>query len=72
VGDDGRDRREGVSMGSPVGDKGTVEVRLRFWRNRDPYGKRGHRESGAYLPEDLVWPAGTVYVPSQAHAPSTG
>lgn len=31
----------------------------------------GHR-SGEYLPDGLVWPAGTVYVPKQAHAPGTG
>jgi hypothetical protein len=53
-------------------DKGTVEVRLRFWRNRDPSGRGGHRESGVYLPDGFVWPAGTVYVPRQPHAPSTG
>ncbi len=53
-------------------DKGTVEVRLRFWRNRDPAGKGGYRKSGAYLPEGLVWPTGSVYVPRQPHAPGTG
>jgi hypothetical protein len=59
-------------VSSPDEEKGTVEVRLRFWRNRDPEGKGGHRGSGDYLPEGLVWPAGTVYVPKQPHAPSTG
>jgi hypothetical protein len=49
---------------------GTVEVRLRFWRNRAPSGEGGHRESGDYLPTGLVWPAGTVYVPKQEHAPN--
>lgn len=55
-----------------AGDRGTVEVTLRFWRNRDPSGKGGHRGSGAHLPDGLVWPAGTVYVPKQPHVPSTG
>jgi hypothetical protein len=50
---------------------GTVEVRLRFWRNRHPSGKGGHRGSGTYLPDGLVWPAGTVSVPRQPHASST-
>lgn len=59
-------------MGSPEDRKGTVEVRLRFWRNRAPSGQGGHRESGDYLPDGLVWPAGSVYVPKQTHAPSTG
>jgi hypothetical protein len=52
-------------------EKGTVVVTLRFWRNRDPSGKGGHRQSGDYLPDGLVWPAGTVYVPRQPHAPAT-
>ncbi len=59
-------------MGSQEDRKGTVEVSLRFWRNRDPSGKGGHRGSGAYLPDGLVWPAGTVSVPKQPYAPSTG
>ena len=58
-------------MNSQEDEKGTVEVRLRFWRNRDPSGKGGHRGSGAYLPDGLVWPAGTVEVLKQTHAPST-
>lgn len=59
-------------MDSSEDRKGTVEVTLRFWRNRDPSGKkRGHRGSGDYLPDGLVWPAGTVSVPRQRHAPST-
>ncbi len=59
-------------MSSPEDQKGTVEVTLRFWRNRAPSGKGGHRASGDYLPVGLVWPAGTVNVPKQKHAPSTG
>jgi hypothetical protein len=51
--------------------KGTVEVRLRFWRNRDPSGAGGHRGSGDYLPDGLIWPAGTVYVPKQPHVDLT-
>jgi hypothetical protein len=58
-------------MSSQEDEKGTVVVTLRFWRNRDPSGKGGHRESGDYLPDGLVWPAGTVYVPRQPHATST-
>jgi hypothetical protein len=58
-------------MSTQEGRKGTVEVRLRFWRNRDPSGKGGFRRSGEYLPDGLVWPAGTVSVPRQPHAPST-
>lgn len=46
---------------------GMVEVRLRFWRNRDPSGKGAFRGSGDYLPEGLVWPTGTVEVPKQQH-----
>jgi hypothetical protein len=59
-------------MGSQEDRKGTVEVRLRFWRNRGPSGKGGHHKTGEYLPDGLVWPAGTVSVPKQPHAPSTG
>jgi hypothetical protein len=62
---------EGPSIGSEEERKRRVEVRLRFWRNRDPSGKGGHRRSGDYLPDGLVWPAGTVSVPRQPHAPST-
>jgi hypothetical protein len=52
--------------------KGTVEVTLRFWRNYDPSNvKKGHRGSGGHLPEGLVWPAGTVEVLKQTHAPSS-
>jgi hypothetical protein len=47
-------------------------VRLRFWRNCDPSGKDGHRGTGDYLPPGLVWPAGTVEVLRQDHAPGTG
>lgn len=46
---------------------GTVEVRLRFWRNRDPSGKGAFRGSGDYLPDGLVWPTGMVEVPKQQH-----
>lgn len=59
-------------MAEQEGRSGTVEVRLHFWRNRDPSGKGGHHGSGDYLPDGLVWPAGTVRVPKQPHAPSTG
>jgi hypothetical protein len=52
-------------------NKGTVEVTLRFWRNRAPSGEGGHRQSGDYLPPGWVWPAGTVRVPRQKHAPGT-
>ena len=52
-------------------ESGTVEVRLHFWRNRSPDGGGGHRQSGAYLPDGLVWPTGSVSVPKQDHAKST-
>lgn len=52
--------------------RGTVLVQLRFWRNRSPSGKGRHHQTGAYLPAGHVWPAGTVYVPKQRHAPKTG
>ena len=58
-------------MGSTEDERGTVEVRLRFWRNCAPKGGGGHHKSGEYLPDGLVRPAGTVYVPRQPHAPST-
>lgn len=59
-------------MASQEDREGTVEVRLQFWRNRAPSGQGGHRESGAYLPDGLVWPVGIVSVPTRTHAPSTG
>jgi hypothetical protein len=67
------DCEEVASVSSQEDEKGTVEVTLRFWRNYDPSGrKKGHRGSGAYLPDGRVWPAGTVNVPKQKYAPSTG
>ena len=48
-------------------DSGTVEVTLRFWRNRDPSGKGAFRKSGDYLPDGLVWPTGIVEVRKQDH-----
>jgi hypothetical protein len=63
-------------MSSQVdGDRsGTVEVTLRFWRNCGPEGQRSgsFHSSGDYLPDGMVWPTGTVYVPKQKHAPRTG
>ena len=54
-------------MDGDVGREGMVEVRLRFWRNRDPSGKRAFRGSGDYLQGGLVWSTGTVEVPKQQH-----
>jgi hypothetical protein len=59
-------------MSSQEATEGTVVVTLRFWRNYDPSGKKkGHRGSGAFLPEGQAWPAGTVEVLMQDHAPRT-
>jgi hypothetical protein len=61
-----------VDASNNVDPKGTVEVTLRFWRNYDPSNiKKGHRGSGGHLPDGRVWPAGTVEVLKQPHAPST-
>lgn len=69
-----RQGKEGASMSSQqAGPKGTVKVTLHLWRNYDPTGKKkGHRGSGAHLPDGLVWPEGYVEVQAQDHVPSTG
>lgn len=54
-------------MGDDDDRSGTVEVRLRFWRSRDPSGQGSFRGSGDYLSDGLVWPTGTAEVPKQQH-----